>query len=99
MESAGIPPEVKPAAAIINAPFGIQSVLSRSVPIQQEFKALPVIVLLGFPRHQDVEELSRVVGACTIVSKPFDNAELEQAICGAIGKQVGTRDSLSRQIA
>ena len=62
--------------------------------VKSQIKHVPLIVLMNFPRRQDVEELQRV-GVSRIVSKPFELADLQSAIEAVIDVDRES-DSLSK---
>ncbi len=84
---------------VINALYELEMVGSRATQIRQRMGDIPVIVLAGFSRYQDVELLSKSLPSCKVVSKPFDNAELVHAICASLANLDSATFLPSRQLA
>ena len=47
--------------------------------LQERFSATPLVVVLNFPRPQEVDELARM-GVSQVVSKPFEHIDLKLAV-------------------
>ncbi|MCH2180044.1 MAG: hypothetical protein MK106_14700 [Mariniblastus sp.] len=55
------------------------SVVETLLDLQGRFPAIPLVVVLNFPRPQEVDELARM-GVNQVVSKPFEHIDLKSAI-------------------
>ena len=71
-------------------------VLERRVRwVQEQVPNVPLVVLMNFPRRQEIERL-RKSGVTTVISKPFELGALERAIETTIGVDVTAAESILR---
>ena len=71
-------------------------VLQRRVQwVQKQVAHVPLVVLMNFPRRQEVEQLRRS-GVTTVISKPFELRELQTAIETTIGDHNNTAAPILR---
>lgn len=73
------PPDVICADALSLTPNLVDNVTD----LKERFPTSPLIVMLNFPRQDEVEELRRM-GVSEVVSKPFEHVDLQLAVSKAL---------------
>jgi CheY-like chemotaxis protein len=71
----------------IDADSADQALERRIQWVQKQLAHVPLIVLMNFPRRQETERLNQL-GVTTVISKPFELAQLQTAIESTIGQQI-----------
>lgn len=65
-----------------------ENLQNRLQMLRDEFPQTPLIVLLNFPRKNEVEALQSLFGVSAVISKPFELAQLAYAITDVTGVEL-----------
>ena len=67
----------------------------RLAAIRKEHPSTPLIVILNFPRKEEVQELTAEHNVAAVISKPFDLTRLARAVGQVTGKQLIATESVA----
>lgn len=81
-------------AVCIDADSADEALERRVQWVREQVSDIPLIVLMNFPRRQEIKLLQQS-GVAAVISKPFELAELQRTIEATIGTEETTKPSLS----